>query len=60
MDALYLVGGMACLAYGTYDAIKEIKISSKGKQEKSGADIKILGADIGFIMIGVYLICRYI
>jgi hypothetical protein len=60
MSVLYLLGGFIPLGYGIYDLIKEIKIFSKGKQDKLGADIKIFGADIMFIMIGLYLICKYI
>jgi len=60
MNILYVLGGFACLALGLYLTIIELKIFSKGTQDKLGADIKILGGGIMFIMIGIYLICKYI
>jgi len=60
MNVLYILGGIACLIFGIWDVTKEIKVFAKGKQDKYGADIKILGADIMFIIIGIYLIVHYI
>ena len=59
MNVLYVLGGVVCIAFGIYDAKKELKIFSTGKQDKLGADIKILGADIMFIIAGIFLICKY-
>jgi len=60
MNALYVIGGMILLAYGIWQTITTIKIFIKGKQDWLGADMKILGAGIGAIMIGIYLLCKYL
>ncbi|MDR3694590.1 hypothetical protein [Mucilaginibacter sp.] len=60
MNMLFVLGGFTSLVYGVYDGIKEIKKISKGEADKLGADIKIIGADFGFIIIGIYLIIKYI
>jgi hypothetical protein len=60
MNVLYVLGGIAFIAFGMWDGYKEIKIFAKGKDDKFGSDIKILGADIMFIIIGVCLIAHYL
>jgi hypothetical protein len=60
VNVLYVLGGIACLIFGAWLAIKQIKIFVRGKQDELGWDIKGLGVGIMFIMIGVYLIAHYI
>jgi len=60
MHVLYIIGGIALLAYGLWQTITTIKIFAKGKQDWLGADIKILGAGVGAIMIGAYLLGKYL
>jgi len=60
MNILYLLWGIGCCAFGVWDGYKELKFFSKGKQDKLGGDIKMLGADICAIAIGVYLIFKHI
>jgi hypothetical protein len=60
MNSLYVLGGIACLIFGAWLAIKQIKILVKGKQDELGWDIKGLGVGIMSIMIGIYLITHYI
>ena len=60
MNILYIIGGIASLSFGIYDIVNTVKKYNKGKEDKLGADIKIFGAGICFLMIGIYLIVRYI
>ena len=60
MNFLYITAGMILLAYGVWQTITTIKVFSKGKQDRLGADIKILGAGLTAIMIGTYLIFKYL
>ncbi|GAC1311378.1 MAG: hypothetical protein NVSMB24_30730 [Mucilaginibacter sp.] len=60
MNGLYVLGGFVCLIFGAYQTVITIKIFKAGKQDEFGWDIKGLGAYVGFIIIGVYLICEYI
>ncbi len=60
MNALYVLGGCACLAFGIYLTIKQVKTFIKGEQDKFGFDIQGLGGGIMFIMIGLYLIFKYL
>jgi len=60
MNALYVLGGIACLAYGIWQTITEINIFRAGKQDKFGWDIKGLGVGVCFVMLGVSLITHYI
>ncbi|MFI5139062.1 MAG: hypothetical protein ACHQIM_14665 [Sphingobacteriales bacterium] len=60
MSALYIVGGIVSLIFGIWLCVKEVKVFIMGKQDKLGADIKILSGGIGFIMIGLYLIFKYL
>ncbi len=60
MSTLYIIGGIILMTYGIWQTIVAIKIFIKGKQDWLGADIKMLGAGIMAIMIGVYLICKYL
>ena len=48
------------MTLGCYLTIKQIKIFVAGKQDQLGWDIKGLGAGIISIMIGVYLIIKYL
>ena len=60
MNALYAIGGIIFLAYGLWQTITTIKVYINGEQDPLGADIKILSAGIGAIMIGGYLIFNHI
>lgn len=60
MNFLYILGGIALVLFGIWQGYKEIKIFSSGKQDPLGADIKLFGASIGAVMIGVYLIVNFI
>jgi len=48
------------LAFGIYLTIKQVKTFIKGEQDKFGFDIQGLGGGIMFIMIGLYLIFKYL
>jgi len=60
MNGLYTIGGVILLAIGLYLTVKQIKIFVAGKQDQLGWDIRGLGAGIMSIMIGVYLIVKYL
>jgi hypothetical protein len=60
MNALYIIGGIVLLMFGIWLCVKEAKVFMMGKQDKLGANIKILSGGIGFIMIGLYLIFKYL
>jgi hypothetical protein len=60
MNALYILGGIALLAFGIWQTITTTKVFLKGTQDKLRADIKISGSGIMSIMIGAYLIIHYI
>ena len=60
MNVLYVIGGIVSLVFGIWQAITTVKVFMAGKQDWLGADIKILGSAIMFIMIGVYLIFKYL
>jgi len=60
MNGLYIIGGIACLAFGIYLTLKQIKTFRAGKQDQLGFDIKLLGGGIIGIIIGVYLIMKYL
>ena len=60
MNALYVLGGFACLAFGTYTTPIRVKAFLNSKRGILGGDIQLFGSGIMFIMIGVYLICKYI
>jgi len=60
MNVLYIISGVGLLIYGIWQAVTTIRIFNQGKHDWLGADIKILGANIGAIIIGVYLICKYL
>jgi hypothetical protein len=49
-----------CLTFGIYITMRQVKIFAKGKQDRLGFDIQSLGAGIMFIMIGIYLIFKYL
>jgi len=59
MNALYIILGIALLIFGIWLTKREIKIYMKGKQDKLGADIKMLGGGIMAIIIGIALILEY-
>jgi hypothetical protein len=56
MSSVDLLAGLACLGFGIYITIIQIKKISKGKQDQLGFDIKFLGGGIMCIMVGVALI----
>jgi hypothetical protein len=60
MNTLYIIGGVLLLIYGIWQTITTAKVFMKGKQDWLGADIKILVAGIGSIMVAVYLIFKYL
>ncbi|MBB6110954.1 hypothetical protein [Mucilaginibacter lappiensis] len=60
MSGLYSIGGVALLGVGLYLTVKQIKIFMAGKQDQLGWDIRGLGTGIISIMIGVYLIVKYL
>jgi hypothetical protein len=60
MNALYALGGCACSAFGIYLTIRQVKTFIKGEQDNLGFDIQGLGAGIMFIMIGIYLLFKYL
>ena len=59
MQTFYVIGGLILLSYGIWQSVMTLKIYIKGKEDKLGADIKILGSAIGAIMIGIYLLIKY-
>lgn len=60
MRALYILGGIASLIFGLVIIIRQIKTFKKGEQDELGFDIKLLGGGMGFLMIGIYLLAKYI
>ena len=60
MNALYVLGGIVLLTFGIWQTITTAKVYLKGKEDKLGADIKILGSGIMFVIIGAYLILKYL
>lgn len=60
MNGIYILGGIACLAFGIYLTVKQIKTFLAGKQDQLGFDIKLLGGGLIGIMIGIYLIIKYL
>lgn len=60
MNALYIIGGVALLTFGTRQTIIEVKVFTKGKQDKFGADIKLLGVGITCIICGIIIIWQHI
>jgi hypothetical protein len=60
MNFLYVLGGIACLVFGGWILIKQLKIFADGKQDEWGFDTKILIGGIGFIISGIALIEKYL
>jgi hypothetical protein len=60
MNVLYVLGGIVCLIFGVWQTIKQMKIFASDKQDAFGYDIKILAGAVGFIILGVALIIKYI
>jgi len=60
MNALYELGGIACLLFGIYYTRKHIRIFKNNEQDQLGWDIKGLGAGIMFVIIGVGIIIKYL
>lgn len=60
MHILYILGGVALVILGIGQCIIELKIFIKGKPDRLGNNIKLLGVAITLMMIGGYLIIHYI
>jgi len=60
MNALYVLGGVACLGLGIYITIRQVKTFVKDEQDDLGFDIKLLGGGIMAITLGIALIVHYI
>ena len=60
MNILYVIGGILSLTYGIWQSAATIKIYLKGDQDQLGSDSKILVAAIGFTILGLCLIFKYI
>ncbi len=58
MNGLDLLGGFACLAFGIFIILKQIKKFRNHQQDQLGFDIKLLGGGIIFIMGGICLIAQ--
>jgi hypothetical protein len=59
MNGLYATGGFL-LAIGIYLTIRQIRIFISGKGDRLGWDIKGLSVGIMAVMIGLYLIVKYL
>jgi len=57
---LYVLGGIACLIFGIWLTVKQVKTFKRGKQDQLGFDIKLLSGGIMGVMIGIYLIAKYL
>jgi len=60
MNIIYIIGGFISLALGAYLTVNQVKIFIKGKQDKFGGDIKLLGGGIGFIILGIALLSNFL
>jgi hypothetical protein len=60
MNILYVLSGFACLAFGTWLTIKQIKTFRKNEQDDLGFDIKLFGGGLMAIVLGIALITHYI
>ncbi len=60
MNIPYVLGGIASLIFGTWLTIKEVNVYRAGEQDKLGADIKMLGGALMFVMLGLSLIIKYL
>jgi hypothetical protein len=60
MNFLYVLGGVACLAFGIWLTVHQVKIFLKKEQDELGFDIKGLGVGIMAIIIGIFIISKYI
>ncbi|GAB2976983.1 hypothetical protein GCM10027049_09960 [Mucilaginibacter puniceus] len=56
MNYTYLFGGIACLIFGGWLTIHQIRIFKKGKQDRLGVDIKGLSVGTLLLILGVYLL----
>jgi hypothetical protein len=60
VNVLYVLCGIAFLIFGTWLTIRQVKIFLKKEQDELGNDVKGLGVGIMTIMIGIYIISKYI
>ena len=60
MNALYVIGGVACSGLGVYLIIRQVRTFIKDEQDRYGFDIQGLGVGIMLIMLGAYLIFKYL
>lgn len=56
MDYTNLLGGIACLTFGAWLTIRQIRKVIKGTQDNMGWDIRAIGGGISFVIIGIYLL----
>jgi hypothetical protein len=59
MNILYVISGIALIAFGLWEAIYMGKKLAKEGTGMTGAKIKLLGAGIMSIMLGIALIVHY-
>ena len=60
MDWLYIIGGLVLLIYGIWQTITTVKVFIRRKQDKLGADFKILGTGIISIIGGIIIIVQHV
>lgn len=60
MNALYIIGGIILILFGTWLTIKKMKVFMSDKQDKFGGDINLFGVGITSIICGIILILRHI
>jgi uncharacterized membrane protein HdeD (DUF308 family) len=56
MNWIYLLIGIVLIIYGMWSTIDSLKIFNAGKEDKLGADIKILTSNICVIILGIFMI----
>lgn len=60
MSTLHVLGGIFCLCLGVFIIVKQSKTFIKGQQDRLGFDIKLLGGGIGFVIIGIAILAKYL
>jgi len=60
MNILYVLGGVILTLFGIWQTIVKARNISRGRKSILGSDIQLLGAGIMVIIIGFFLIFKYL
>jgi len=60
MNILYVLGGVILTLFGIWQTIVKARSISRGRKSILGSDIQLLGAGIMVIIIGFFLIFKYL